>query len=323
MIPFKKINLGNSLEEIRPLIESGMIGLGGKVFEFEQALAEYVGSKYCVALDSCTSALFLSIKWQESKTVIIPSMTVPLVVNACYEAGKEVKFDDNVDWVGSAYQIKLTNVWDSAHQLERNQYKNMGFKNGEKLCFSFYPTKNIGSADGGAVCTDDKEFADWARMVSCYGRNQQAKYGNSWDYDVEMKGYKRHYTNLQSVICLEQLKRLDETNAKRTKIRDTYNNAFGYNNTSLYLYRLNVEDRDNFIAYMKEHGVECGVHFKPLHLMKPFVEVEIDGDKSKIESNYKTTVSLPFFDLMTDEQVNEVIDVVKNSPFKIYARNLE
>lgn len=312
MIPFKKINLGQAYKDIKPLFKSGLIGLGDVVFEFEKELAEYVGSKYVVALDSCTSALFLSLKFEAIKglkEVSIPSMTVPLVANACLEAGLRLKFNGLTDWVGSAYDIIGSKVVDSAHQLQRGQYKS--FK-GKKLCFSFYPTKTIGSADGGAVATDDKEFADWVRSASTYGRNQKSHRGNSWDYDVLMFGYKRHYTNLQAAICLEQLRRLDKTNARRKRILTIYNKALGYNNKSDYLYRINIEDRDGFIQYALKNGVECGVHFKPLHLMKPFRNTPMSKeDKIRVEKAYKKTVSLPFYDTMIDKEINKVINVVK------------
>lgn len=312
MIPFKKINLGNAYKEIKPLFKSGLIGLGNVVHEFEQELADFVGSKYVVAVDSCTSALFLSLKYERNKglkEVLIPSMTVPLVANACLEAGLKIKFNGHTDWVGSAYDIMGSTVVDSAHQLDRGQYKR--FK-GKKLCFSFYPTKTIGSADGGAVATDDKEFADWVKSVSTYGRNQKSQSGNSWDYDVELLGYKRHYTNLQAAICLEQLRRLDETTLKRLRIVSIYNKAFGLNNKSDYLYRINIEDRDGFIQYAAEFGIECGVHFKPLHLMKPFKNTPMSRkDKLTVEKAYKRTLSLPFYDTMTDKEIYKVIEVVK------------
>lgn len=308
-VPFKKINLGNALEEIKPLIESGMIGLGNKVFEFEQELAKYVGAKHVIAVDSCTSALFLSLKWDKGGVVGIPSMTVPLVADAVIEAGKQLYFTDHTSWVGSAYRLLGTNIWDSAHQLDKDQC--VGMDNDAMVCFSFYPTKSIGSADGGAIATNNDEFAQWARSISCYGRNQSAKYQNSWEYDIEIFGYKRHYTNLQSVICMEQLKRLPETDIKRRAVRDAYNRAFGLDNVSVYLYRIDIQERDKFIEFMKMNGVECGVHFKPLHMMKAFQNIEFPIGREDVERKYSTTCSLPLFDLMTEDQVNHVINCVK------------
>lgn len=316
-IPFKRINLGNSLERIKPLIDSGFIGLGDTVYQFEKKLAEYVGAPEVVAVDSCTSALFLSLIWEKKKdgtrSVVIPSMTVPLVACAIKEAGLDFTFNGETDWVGSAYPLKGSLVIDSAHQLTRNQYaelfKGMPYEIGFKVCFSFYPTKTIGSADGGAIATWDHEFAEWARKVATYGRNQRQKYANSWEYDVEMYGYKRHWTNLQAAIALEQLERLDETANMRNQIVAAYNNRFGYLNTSEYLYRIKVSDQKKFIEKMADAGIECGVHFKPLHLMSPFQSVYIAStDRWKVEKDYHETVSLPLYDKLSDEEVGYIMD---------------
>jgi dTDP-4-amino-4,6-dideoxygalactose transaminase len=313
-IPFKKLNFMDAYKDIKPLFESGFIGLGEKVFEFERELAKYVGAKYCIAVDSCTSALFLSLKYEKPIEVSIPSMTVPLVANACLEAGAQIRFNSYTEWVGSSYQIMGSNVYDSAHQIDKGQYEKLFEENlYAKLCFSFYPTKPIGSADGGAIATNDIEFADWARSISTYGRNQKAKYANSWDYDVVMVGYKRHYTNLQAGICLEQLRRLDVVKSKLGFIRKALNDALGYNNVSDYLYRIKVDKRDEFIKFAAERGIECGVHFKPLHLMTPFLNVPMTiPDKLKVENDYAHTVSLPFFTEMTSEEVARIIDCVKD-----------
>lgn len=316
-IPFKKINLGNALEAIKPLIETGYIGLGNVVFETEKELAEYVGARHVVLVDSCTSALFLSLKYEmlqkDTIHLKIPSMTVPLALNAALEAGCQVELDDRTDWVGHYYQMTGSNVFDSAHELRRNQYRKMkdaGAPDAMKLCFSFYPTKTIGSADGGAIATDDEHFAKWARSAATYGRNQGTGYRNSWDYDVEMIGYKRHYTNLQAAIVLEQLRRLDETNAKRQAIVTAYNDAFGINNDGDYLYRIYLDNRDAFIQNMMAEGIECGVHFKPLHQMTPFRDMTVHG-REAIEHAYEHTVSLPLYDTMTEEEVQTVIEATK------------
>ena len=320
MIPFKKINLGRSMERIQPLIETGMIGLGNEVFKFEKALAEYVGAKHAIALDSCTSALFLSLKWHTKNggipAVERPSMTVPLVACAAIEAGFQILFDERTDWVGKYYLLRGTNIIDSAHELRRNQYRDL-IKRGEannltKLCFSFYPTKTIGSADGGAIATNDDEFAAWARTISTYGRNQSQHYANSWDYDVIDIGYKRHYTNLQAVICQEQLERLDQTNARRQQITAMYNQALGYKNDSDYLFRIRVNGRDKFIEEMSRHGIECGVHFKPLHQMKPYRGINT-LNREQIEKDYSQTASIPLYDLLTDDEVQTIIRATINT----------
>ena len=165
MIPLIKLPLNkDDAQAVYDCVMSGQIGLGEKVFEFEKKLAKFAGSKYAVALDSCTSALFLSVKYITKEiggwdTVIgIPSMTVPLVANAIMEARGKVVFTDDIDWVGTNYNLQGTNIYDSAHELYRGCYKK--YPKGSTVCLSFYPTKPLGSADGGAILTNDKEFAD-------------------------------------------------------------------------------------------------------------------------------------------------------------------
>ena len=308
-IPFKKLNLDDKvINAVVNTLRSGNIGLGNEVFEFEKMLAKYVGAKHVIATDSCTSAIFLSLKYDDVKVVGVPSMTVPLVPAAVVEAGKELVLTDDVGWVGSAYRLQGTNIWDSAHQLDKDQMKNT--PDAQSLCFSFYPTKSIGSADGGAIATNDDDFADWARTKSSYGRDQKAKYQDSWEYEVVTVGYKRHYTNLQAVICREQLEQLPKIDKRRVEIRDKYNKAFDMDNRSLYLYRLSVGNRNRFIKDMAKKGITCGVHFKPVHLFKAFKDFPFFGDRGRVEKNYELTVSLPFYNLLTDQEVDYIIGAI-------------
>lgn len=324
-IPFKRLNFEAAKPEIDKLLKSGFIGLGKSVFDFEQKFAEYVGSKYAIATDSCTSALFISLKYFKANgkykhyisrnfedifPIEIPSMTVPLVGNAVIESGLNLFFNDDCEWVGSAYTLVGSNVIDSAHQLNRDICKGLPECN---YCFSFYPTKPIGSADGGMIATNDPEFAEWARSVITYGRNQTQQYKNSWEYETERLGYKRHYTNLQAVICMEQLQRMDETNELRAKIRDKFNDAFDVKNESLYLFRLDVKRRNEFIEHLKEEGIECGVHFKPLHQMKAFrdFEFEPDSDHKIVDMHYDQTVSIPMYETLTEAEQDYIIRKVK------------
>jgi len=316
MIPLIKLPTNkDDAKAVADVVMGKNIGLGEKVFEFEKKLAKFAGSKYAVALDSCTSALFLSVKYITEEVggwgivIGIPSMTVPLVANAIMEARARLVFTDDIDWVGTSYNLQGTNIYDSAHELYRGCFKK--YPKGSTVCLSFYPTKPLGSADGGAILTDDKAFADWVRSISCYGRNQKSKYQNSWEYEVEMVGYKRHYTNLQAALCMSQLSRLDNTNKVRGVIRDAYNEAFGLNNTSDYLYRLFIPKRDAFVKHMKKNGMTCGVHYKPMHMMKAYDDISLVGDVEKVVKGYNETVSIPFYAGMLSEEIVKVIKFTK------------
>lgn len=315
MIPFKKLNLGNSYDLLKPLFENGQMGEGKIVAEFEEELAKYVGAKHVIAVSSCTAAIYISCLWEKmhgAKSVSIPSMTMALVPNAILQSGLEIShFNGDVDWVGDRYYIGGTNIIDSAHRVSEGDFE--GLPDDTKICYSFYPTKVIGSIDGGAIATNDSEFAYWCKSFIHYGRRERLDNSrNSWEYEVVQEGGKYNWNDPQALIALEQLRRIAETKAELGMVRHTYNEAFDYDNLSDYLYRIVVKDRDGFMEYMQNNGVQCGIHFKPLHQMKPFEHIKITlKDRNRVEATYKHIVSIPYFDLISNEDLEKVIDLVK------------
>ena len=159
-IPFKKISFdSNAISGALHLLKTGSIGYGNTVIEFENELAKYTGAKYVVAMDSCTSAIGLALEYYRykhfgypsmncvSSLVGIPSMTFATVASECIHKNINFYFTDNTEWVGSDYKLVGTNIWDSAHDVRKDQLL-------EKsrfgcICYSLYPTKLIGCPDGG------------------------------------------------------------------------------------------------------------------------------------------------------------------------------
>lgn len=321
MIPFKVLPIAE--EEIYAVVnvlKSKSLSMGKVVKEFEDCFAEYVSSKYAVAVNSCTSALFLSLKYVSLVNngllpidVQIPSMTVPLVANTIIHANGRIKFIDEVRWVGHSYYYKPYEIIDSAHRVDKDQYQE---DNKSLMCFSFYPTKPVTSCEGGMICTNDKDAYDWLKKARWYGRNEgESKIKNSWEYDIEFPGWKMNMTDIQAAIALEQLKKLPELTKRRQYIVSLYNGILNENNSSLYLYRIEVQERDKFISYMKDNKVECGIHFKPLHLMEAFKNCNKD-DLSNTERIAKYTVSLPLYDSLSDDDVVYVSKLVNYWRYK-------
>lgn len=313
MIPFKRLPLGNAeAAAVAEVIMAGTLGPGKKVDELEREFAAYIGSKYAVSVDSCTSALFLALTYRlqfgpHTAFVEIPSMTVPLVANTVIHTGLEPRFVDECDWVGMSYEMRPFGIIDSAHRVARGDYRKYP---GAFMCFSFYPTKPITSCEGGMIATDDEDAVKWFRKARFYGRNADATVKNSWEYDIEFPGWKMNMTDVQAAIALCQLRRLDKIDRERQRVVDAYNASFGLKNRSLYLYRVNVERRDEFIRHMSKNGVECGVHFKPLHLMEPFRKYAT-SPLAKTEQAGMHTVSLPMYDSMSPDEVSTVINLTK------------
>jgi dTDP-4-amino-4,6-dideoxygalactose transaminase len=135
------------------------------VRDFEEAMAEYVGSKYAVAVDSCTNALFLCCYYLKVQQVTIPSRTYISVPCSIIHAGGSVFFED-IKWIGS-YQLKPYPIYDSACKLSRGMYESGTFQ-----CVSFSPNKILNIGKGGMIFTDDEIARNWFKLARYEGREE-------------------------------------------------------------------------------------------------------------------------------------------------------
>jgi len=135
------------------------------VKDFEQTLAEFVGSKYAIAVDSCTNAIFLCCFYLKVKEVTIPAETYVSVPCSIIHAGGKVKFE-NVEWSGS-YQLKPYPIYDSACEISKNMYAPNTYQ-----CVSFSGNKPLKIGKGGMIFTDDPEANKWFRLARYEGRNE-------------------------------------------------------------------------------------------------------------------------------------------------------
>jgi dTDP-4-amino-4,6-dideoxygalactose transaminase len=133
------------------------------VAEFERQVAAFAGAKHGIAVDSCTSALFLSMKYSGIGEVVVPAQTYISVPMSVLHAGGSVCFQD-FSWSG-AYQLEPAPIWDSAKRFRRGMYE------GGLYCVSFHIRKLLGIGRGGMVLTDDERAAAWLRRARFDGRN--------------------------------------------------------------------------------------------------------------------------------------------------------
>lgn len=148
--------------------------------DFESALSHYTGSPYVVAVDSCSSALFLSLKYENvsGKTVSIPSRTYPSVPCEIIHAGAKVSFEESEsDFLCGAYQLKPTRVWDSALRFTRDMYVSNTL-----MCISFTgPNKILKLGKGGAILTDDEDAFEWLKRARYSGRRPKSYHDDHFD----------------------------------------------------------------------------------------------------------------------------------------------
>ena len=286
--------------------ELGNILHGEIVEEFEQAFAEYVGAKYACFANSASSLLYLSLR-KRNTTVKIPSIMPPVVPNVIINSGNKIEFYDDIDWVGDMYQLH-NGIWDSAQRVARNQYSKFSNCDTDTMIFSFYPTKPVGSCDGGMVVSNNKYSIDTFKAMVLNGTKASK---NAWEREQIMLGYKMHGNSIQAKIAHENLKKLDKKNSILEEIRLVFNESLGYNNKSNHLYRIRVKDNSKFIKQMKDVGIQCGIHYKAFHknhLLKNIVEYK-EMPKSELEE--KQTVSIPFHERLTKMDINYIIDNIR------------
>ena len=137
------------------------------VADFEARVAEYAGAKHGVAVDCCTSAIFLSLKYRQSRGhwaahVTVPARTYASVPMAVIHSGMKPKFED-FDWVGT-YPLDPMGVIDGAKRFMPGMYED-GLH-----CLSFHAKKILAIGRGGMVLTDDPEAARWLRKARYDGR---------------------------------------------------------------------------------------------------------------------------------------------------------
>ena len=225
---------------------------------------------------------------------------------------------------------------DAAHALwSRYKGRLIGNKLRGAASYSFYATKNLATGDGGMLVTDRDDIAERARILVGQGMshnawNRYAK-GGSWKYDIVEPGYKYNMFDIQAALGLVQLSRMEEMQARRLAIAARYQEEFGKIDAveppfvpeftthcwHLYVLRIVPElltiDRDQFIVELNERNVGTSVHFIPTHTMTAFRKLGWkEGDFPMAEKHFERIISLPLYPSMTDEQVQYVIDAVRD-----------
>ncbi|MDX7997040.1 DegT/DnrJ/EryC1/StrS family aminotransferase [Bacillus subtilis] len=226
---------------------------------------------------------------------------------------------------------------DAAHAVYTTYKQRMIGSIGDATAFSFYATKNLATGEGGMLTTDDEELADKIRVLSLHGMSKAAwnRYSSngSWYYEVESPGYKMNMFDLQAALGLHQLKRLDDMQKRREKIASLYQTAFQQipglitpfvhddGRHAWHLYVLQVDEKkagvtsnEMITALKDEYNIGTSVHFIPVHI-HPYYQKQFgykEADFPNAMNYYKRTLSLPLYPSMSDDDVHDVIEAVRD-----------
>jgi dTDP-4-amino-4,6-dideoxygalactose transaminase len=148
--------------------------------EFESELSKYTGAKHVITVDNASNALFLALMYEKvkGKEITIPCRTYPSVPCEIIHAGAKVKFEKvDGETIKGAYQLKPTNVWDSALRFTHDMYIP-----GTHMCISFTgPYKHFKLSKGGAILTDSGKAARWFKRARYSGRRECSYHDDNFD----------------------------------------------------------------------------------------------------------------------------------------------
>lgn len=225
---------------------------------------------------------------------------------------------------------------DAAHAFGAQWHGRMCGEIADFTCFSFHAVKNFTTAEGGAVTwrdlpgIDNEEIYKNYMLLSLHGQSKDALAKTqlgAWEYDIVMPGYKCNMTDIMAAIGLAQMQRYPDLLARRKQIITRYNQVmdtlpvsylrhYGEDFASsghLYLVRLNGRDeqfRNDFIVKMAEREIATNVHYKPLPMHTAYKKLGFDiKDYPNAFAMYRNEVTLPLHTLLTDEQVEFLLEI--------------
>lgn len=336
------------------VLNSGWYVLGKEVKAFEEEFTKYINAKYCVGLASGLDALqiaFRILEIKENDEVIVCSnayiaCVMGITMNGAIPIFVEPDKYDNLDAnkieekitkntkailavhlygqscdmtkimdIAKKHNLKVVEDCAQAHGTKWNN-KNAGTF-GDIACWSFYPTKNLGAfGDGGAVTTDNEEYANQARVIRNYGASKT-------HYDNELVGMNSRLDELQAGLLRVKLSHLDELNNERIKIANRYNNEIknslikplqtrpGSNNV-YHQYVVHVSDgkRNALMEYLKDFEIGTIIHYpipSPLQTAYKYLGYK-KGDFPIAEKYANEVLSLPMYNGMSKEEQDFIID---------------
>lgn len=351
---------------VKKVLQSGWLTDGPKNSEFEEQFARYLGVKRAVTLNSCTSALQLALEALSIKEeVILPSFTFVASANAVVKAGAKPVFadidydtctispDDVVKKINSrteaimpvhfagqacamdklieiAQKYNLKIIEDSAEAIGAT-YKGRMTGTFGAGCFSFFPTKNITTGEGGMLTTNDDCLAERVRVLAGHGISKTAykrqKEKEPWLREARLAGYNYRMSSILAAVGIEQLKKIDVLNKKRRENAEYLTKRINFEEIDLpieskdcvhvyQMYTIKLKkgiERYPFIMNLRKKGVMASVHFAPpVHLQKYYKDFYRykKGDLPVTEDVAERIVTLPMYPGLEKKQLDYMVKVI-------------
>jgi dTDP-4-amino-4,6-dideoxygalactose transaminase len=374
-IPFARPSIDeNDIAAVVEVMRSGWITSGPNLSALESELAAYTGARYVNAVNSCTAALHLALAaWDigPGDEVITTPYTFTATGNVIVHMGATPVFvdirdrDANIDpdlieraitsatkaiipvhyagepcdmeritAIAKAHGLKV--LEDAAHAIG-TRYRGVPLgTHSDAVAFSFYANKNMTTAEGGALATNDEELSNRVRVLTLHGMTRDAwkRYdaAGSWRYDIVEFGFKDNLTDIAAAMGRTQLRRLDHFIEERTRIAQRYfanlkdeehirlPSFSEEHRQAWHLFVIRIEPsspvpRDEVIRRLNEAGIGTSVHFIPLHYFTAYQSLGRwqKGDFPIAEQMHEEVISLPMYPDLTNDEVDTVCDELRRA----------
>lgn len=350
------------IDSVIRVLKSGVISIGPEIEEFERRIAEYVGVKHAVAVNSGTSGLHLLIKsfgiGQGDEVITSPFSFVASANCILYEGAKPVFVDireDTLEMDFDRIEERITSNTKAVlavdvfgHPVDMAKLRKITGKHGmillEDSCealgseykgmkcgyladgavFAFYPNKQITTGEGGVIVTNNDHAAELCRSYRSQGRAVTGLWLNH-----DRLGYNYRLSELHAALGIAQMDRIEEILEKRSRVAEMYNSKLGdakgvavpyvhkkVSRMSWFVYVIRLDkdiDRNSVMGFLMDNGIGCRPYFTPIHLQPYFTDMFgcREGDFPVAERVSKSTIALPFFNDLKEEQIDYIVEKLK------------
>ncbi len=352
------------IDAVVAVMKTPRLSLGPKVTEFEQTFIDRLGVKHAIACNSGTAGLHLI--WKAlgvgagDEVITTPFSFIASSNSVMFDGGRPVFVDiDPATWQIDANLVEaaitprtkallpvdvfgttpdmdalaeiagrrgLRLVEDSCEALGTVYQGRPAGTLAEAGAFGFYPNKQITTAEGGMVVTNDDELATTARALRNQGRDADA----GWLAHTRL-GYNYRLADINCAIGVEQMRRLDEILATRERVAGWYRERLSSEQRVtmqavlpdvtqswfVLVVRLadsyTQDDRDGMLRALAESGIGCSNYFTPIHL-QPFYRTQLGykpGDFPVCEALGARTIALPFHNYLSESEVDRVVAALR------------
>jgi perosamine synthetase len=351
VIPIARPQLGEQERDaVWEVLDSGLLAQGARVHELEERFAAMVGVRHAVAVSSGTAALHLTLLGlgigPGDEVITVPFTFIASANSIVYTGARPVFVDVNDDdfcidpnqivaaitsrtralmpvslfgqpadlpelaSIATRHGLALVEDAAQSHAAAIGERRSGSWGAG---CFSFYPTKNMTTGEGGMLTTDDAALADRVRLLREHGTRQR--------YHHESLGYNFRMTDIHAAIGVAQLAKLPALTARRRQIAARYDAELrgvtiprvrpGVTHV-YHQYTLRVPQRDDFAARLAERGVGTGIYYPiPVHRQPVFAKLGYADERHPASERLAAEVlSIPVHPGLTDGEISAVIAAV-------------